>query len=214
MGTLVLTKSEVEKLLDPTELLPELRRAFVAYSASPNERARRVRSRLPGPGTATVLFPGVASGVPAYTVKVHAKFPDQRPAIRGVLCLHAAETGDLLAVMDSTYLTAVRTGLAGALAADVLARRDTSTAAVIGAGVQGRYQLRFLAELRPLTQAWVFDIVPERAVSFARDLAVELGFAVESAGWRISSTGPGIAGREEWRDDHSPRGWGERGRGR
>jgi ornithine cyclodeaminase/alanine dehydrogenase-like protein (mu-crystallin family) len=181
MGTLVLIKSEVEKLLEPTELLPELRRAFVAYSASPNERARRVRSRLPGPGTATVLFPGVASGVPAYTVKVHAKFPDQRPAIRGVLCLHAAETGDLLAVMDSTYLTAVRTGLAGALAADVLARRDTSTAAVIGAGVQGRYQLRFLAELRPLTQAWVFDLVPERAVSLARDLAVELGFAVEPA---------------------------------
>ncbi|HVH25312.1 MAG TPA: ornithine cyclodeaminase family protein [Vicinamibacterales bacterium] len=179
MGTLLLTKSEVEKLLEPAELLPALRRAFVAYSANPNERARRVRSRLPGPGTATVLFPGVTPGVPAYTVKVHAKFPDQSPAIRGVLCLHATDTGDLLAVMDSTHLTAVRTGLAGALAADVLARRDTNTAAVVGAGVQGRYQLRFLAALRQLKQAWVSDVVPERAVAFARDMAFELGCVVE-----------------------------------
>ena len=181
MGTLVLTKSEVEKLLEPTELLPELRRAFVAYSASPNERARRVRSRLPGPGTATVLFPGVASGVPAYTVKVHAKFPDQRPAIRGVLCLHAAETGDLLAVMDSTYLTAVRTGLAGALAADVLARRDTSTRS----GHRRRCSRSVSASFPRRTSAAHPGVglrfVPERAVSLARDLAVELGFAVEPA---------------------------------
>ena len=55
-----------------------------------------------------MLFPGLAPDVPAYTVKVHAKFPAQEPAIRGVLCLHATQTGELLAVMDSTYLTAVR----------------------------------------------------------------------------------------------------------
>jgi ornithine cyclodeaminase len=109
--TLLVTRSEVEAALEPAALMPALRRAFVAYSAEPHGRARRVRSALPGPGKAAVLFPGVASDVPAYTVKVHAKFPDQQPAIRGVLCLRDASTGDLLAVMDSTYLTAGRTGL-------------------------------------------------------------------------------------------------------
>ena len=53
--------------------------------------------------------------MPAYTVKVHAKFPAEQPAIRGVLCLHDAATGDLLAVMDSTYLTAARTESLGAM---------------------------------------------------------------------------------------------------
>jgi ornithine cyclodeaminase/alanine dehydrogenase-like protein (mu-crystallin family) len=181
MGTLLLSRSDVEALLDPVELLPALREAFVAYSSDPTERARRVRFSLPGPGTGTVLFPGVVRGVPAYSVKVHAKFPHERPAIRGVLCLHATETGDLLAVMDSTYLTAVRTGLAGAMAADVLARSDADTAAVVGAGVQGQYQLRFLAALRPLKRAWVFDVEPARADAFARAMAVELGFSVEPA---------------------------------
>lgn len=182
MRTLLLNRSEVESLLDPLALAPSLRSAFVAYSASrPGERARRVRASPGGPGTSTVLFPGTAPGVPAYTVKVHAKFPGQEPAIRGVLCLHAAETGALLAVMDSTYLTAVRTGLAGALAAHALARPDAATAAVVGAGVQGRHQLRALAGLRPLRRALVYDVLPEKAESFARALSEALRFPVETS---------------------------------
>jgi ornithine cyclodeaminase/alanine dehydrogenase-like protein (mu-crystallin family) len=124
MRTLLLTRSETEVLIEPNTLLADLRSAFRSYSVDRGVRAQRVRSVLPGPGTATVLFPGTAADIPAYTVKVHAKFPEQQPAIRGVLCLNDGQTGELLAVMDSTHLTAVRTGLCSALAADVLARRD------------------------------------------------------------------------------------------
>ncbi len=88
----MLTRAEVGALLKPIALIPALRHAFVAYSADRNEKARRVRSTLPGPGTAIVLFSGVAPGVPAYTVKVHAKLPDQHPAIRGVLCRKVPDT--------------------------------------------------------------------------------------------------------------------------
>ena len=179
--TLLLNRSEVEALLDPGALVPKLRGAFVDYSARADGRARRVRSTLPGPGTATVLFPGVAPGIPAYTVKVHAKFPRQEPAIRGVLCLHDAETGDLLAVMDSTHLTSVRTGLAGALAAHVLARPDADVAAIVGAGMQGVQQLRSLVALRPLRLVRSYDVVAERAASFARTMTAGLGIPVEAA---------------------------------
>src|SRR5262249_51205431 len=164
--------------LAPSALLPLLRDAFVAYSVAGGVRAQRVRSGLPGPGTATVLFPGVVPGVPAYTVKVHAKFPAETPAIRGVLCLHEIATGSLPAVMDSTHLTAVRTGLAGALAAHVLARPDADRVAVIGAGVQGRHQLQTLAMLRPLRDVVVYDVLPERAAAFAGAMTAELGIAM------------------------------------
>src|SRR5207245_10959709 len=99
-----------------------------------------------GPGRS----PGVRPDCPACTAKSHAKAPAETPAIRGVLCLHDAQTGSLLAVMDSTHLTAVRTGLSGALAAHVLARPDADVVAVVGAGVQGTHHLRSLASLRPL----------------------------------------------------------------
>ena len=181
MSTLLFTRSQIQTLLNPASLVDSLRAGFAAYSATSAHRAQRVRSALPGPGTATVLFPGTAPGVPAYTVKVHAKFPNQNPAIRGVLCLHDLESGKLLAVMDSTYLTAVRTGIAGALAAHVLARADAKTVAVVGAGVQGRYQLRSLAGMRPVERVWVYDIVPERAEAFAQEMGEEFAFPVEVA---------------------------------
>ena len=128
--TLLLTRSDVENLLDPYALIEALRSGFIAYSSTPGERARRVRAPLNGPGSATVLFPGTTAGLPIYTVKVHAKFPAETPAIRGVVCVHDMNTGCVLAVMDSTYLTAVRTGAAGALAADVLARTDADQVCV------------------------------------------------------------------------------------
>jgi alanine dehydrogenase len=87
MSTLLLIRSEIESLLDPMTLLAGRRQAFIDYSTSPAAKAHRVRSQLPGLGTATVLFPGTTTGVPAYSVKVHAKFPGQSPAIRGVLCV-------------------------------------------------------------------------------------------------------------------------------
>ena len=181
MRTLLLTRSQVETLLDPASLLERLRAGFVAYSATASERARRVRAAIPGsPGTATVLFPGTVPGVPVYTVKVHAKFPSETPAIRGVLCLHDLATGALLAVMDSTYLTAIRTGAAGALAAHVLARPDSDRVAVIGAGVQGTFQLRSLAKLRTLRRVWVYDVVPEHAEAFAKAMAQELALPVQT----------------------------------
>lgn len=192
MPALLLTRSQVHTLLDPASLVEPLRAGFVAYSATPEGRAQRVRATLPGPGTATVLFPGVTLGVPAYTVKVHAKFPAEDPAIRGLLCLHDLASGDLLAVMDSAYLTAVRTGIAGALASHVLARSDADMAAVIGAGVQGACQLRALAGLRPLRRVRVYDIVPGRAHAFAKAMTNELQVpvqAVPSAGAAMRNAG-------------------------
>jgi ornithine cyclodeaminase/alanine dehydrogenase-like protein (mu-crystallin family) len=130
MPTLLLSRSQVERLLDPSTLATQPRAAFITYSSSSAERALRVRVPIPNhSGTATVLFPGMLPSFGAYTVKVHAKFPDQDPAIRGVICLHEASTGTLLAIMDSTYITAIRTGIAGALAADALARGDASSVA-------------------------------------------------------------------------------------
>jgi len=56
-----------------------------------------------------LLAPGLVPGIPAYSVKVHAKFPGSNPAIQGVLILHDLATGRPLAIMESSYLTALRT---------------------------------------------------------------------------------------------------------
>ena len=133
-------------MLDVRACLEVLRQGFTAPSAAIDPQ--RIRTDLPGPGSATVLLPGLVPGIPAYSVKVNAKFPRSRPALRGVVCLHDTGTGELLAMLDSATVTAWRTGLAAALATDVLARAEVRTVAVIGAGAQSDLVLRGLAALR------------------------------------------------------------------
>ena len=113
--TLLLARSDVTDLLDVDQLASRLRDGF---RRDDEQRIAELRARtdLPGEGTATALLPGVLPGVPAYTVKVNAKFPSADPALRGVVCLHSLNDGALLAVLDSASLTAWRTGLAAAVA--------------------------------------------------------------------------------------------------
>jgi ornithine cyclodeaminase len=147
--------------------------------------------------SAMLLAPGLLPGVPAYTVKMHAKFPAQSPAIRGLLVLHELSTGVVMAVMDSTHLTAVRTAAASVLAADVLARPDAGDVALIGAGAQAALHVPLLSTVRPIRRVRVHDTVPGRAAAFCRDHAASglpleavpsLADAVQGADWIVTAT--------------------------
>ena len=176
--TRVLTRGQLRDCVDLPVLAEELRQALTGYDEDAGV-AHRLRSRPHPSVTAMVLAPGLAPGVPAYTVKVHAKNPDRRPAITGVICLHDLTTGDLLAVMDSEWLIAVRTGVGAGLGTHVLARPGSGDVGVVGAGVQGRASLRALSSLRRLSSVHVHDVVPEAAAAFAEEVEGELGVPVQ-----------------------------------
>lgn len=125
-----------------------------------------------------VVFPGIIDGIPAFTVKVNTKIPGAARSVIGSIHLAHLETGAVLAIMDSIVITAERTALAGALAADVLARRDTPRVAVIGAGVQGEAQVRALQHVRHVERVDVVDTVPGRAEAYATRVAKTLGIEV------------------------------------
>ncbi|MCI4043732.1 MULTISPECIES: ornithine cyclodeaminase family protein [unclassified Streptomyces] len=176
--TLLLTRSQITDLLDPDTVMAGLRAGFTA--PSPDVRPLRIRTDLPGPGTATALLPGVIDGIPAYTVKVNAKFPDAVPALRGLVCLHDLADGQLLAVLDSASVTAWRTGLAAALATHVLADEGSDSVSVVGAGAQARMVLRGLVRLRTVSRLTVCDTDPARAAAFAAEHEKLLGIEVET----------------------------------
>lgn len=175
MNTLLLNRNEIESLLNPLELYPDLVEAFKFYSSSREIPSQRAHSILPNKrNSAMILFPGLSSRIPAYTVKIHAKFPASSPSINGVINLHDLETGELLAIMDSTYITAVRTGLSCAMGTHLLARKDAKSVAIIGAGIQGQLQLRSLNYLREIAHVCVYDEVNEKSVSFVHSMEEEI----------------------------------------
>lgn len=96
------------------------------------------------------------------------------PTIMGMVVLLDAATGAPVALMEGGYLTALRTGAAGGVAARHLARPDARVAALFGAGAQGRTQVLALAAERPIEEVRVVDPAAGRAEILARDLAAEL----------------------------------------
>jgi ornithine cyclodeaminase/alanine dehydrogenase-like protein (mu-crystallin family) len=96
------------------------------------------------------------------------------PYIAGLLILNDPETGFPIAVMDCTWITAMRTGAASAVAAKHLARPDSTRAGILACGYQGRTNLEALCCVLPIKQAVAYDVVPEVADRFADQMRAHL----------------------------------------
>jgi ornithine cyclodeaminase len=127
-------------------------------------------------------MPGyVGGGYHAFGIKWIAGFPGNParfglPRATGLFILNDAEKGVPLAVMDCTLLSAMRTGAVTGVGAKHLARPDSASVAMIGAGVQARTQLDALREVLPgLAEVRVYDLRREAAESFAAEASARHG---------------------------------------
>jgi alanine dehydrogenase len=152
VDVLILDRAEVEALLDLTALLDALRDGFRALSRG--EVRAPHRNELTMPDEAFLLgMPGrLRDG--HMTVKVVTVFEANRalPSHLATIGLYDAATGACRAFMDGTYITAIRTSAAAAVACDALAREDAATLAIIGAGVQGEHHLRTFPLVRDFAE--------------------------------------------------------------
>jgi ornithine cyclodeaminase/alanine dehydrogenase-like protein (mu-crystallin family) len=172
----VFTARDVEAAVSPTEAVDAVRDAFVAHA--------RGEWTMPPKVYVTNYPAGDFRAMPALggghaILKWVTSFPGNParglPTVTGVVLLSNAETGALEAVLDAAAVTALRTGAAAVLAAETLGRSDAATAAVIGAGVNGRAAARtFIARGRA---AEIWDVDAKRA----RRVAGELGATVAAS---------------------------------
>lgn len=102
------------------------------------------------------------------------------PYINGLLILNDPETGLPLSVMDCTWITAMRTGAATAVAAKYLARPESNTVGILAAGVQGRSNLEALAVRFKLTEAKVYDVHAETARRFTEEMGQRLNINIKT----------------------------------
>lgn len=93
------------------------------------------------------------------------------PAIQAVALVLEEETGRVRALMDGTWLTALRTGAVGGLAARLLSREESSTVALFGAGVQARTQLEAVRCVRPIREVRVVAATPDSADRLVAELS-------------------------------------------
>ncbi len=157
MATLLLNKNAVRDLLTMPDVLRAVEDAFKALGqdqATMPAKAYLVVEQ----GDFRAMPAAIPGGAGMKWVNVHPQNPSRGlPTVMAVMVYNDPETGYPLAVMDATDITAYRTGATSALASKYLARQDSHTLGIIGAGRQAYTQILAHAELFDLRLVKVFD---------------------------------------------------------
>ena len=186
---LFLSQAEVSRLLDLDRLFDALAGAFVELSAGRASVPPRIAARTTSGGLLGAM-PGYVSGV--LEAKLVSVFPQNHvrgmPSHQGLIVLFDENTGAPIAVMDGVAITAIRTGASAAVAARWLARQDSATLAILGAGVQGRSNLEAFSRSRPFKEIRVAS----RNADSAKALAAQNPAAIMCATFEEAVRGADI----------------------
>lgn len=170
---LILSRDQVDELLDPDALVDALALAMADLSAG--------RASVPQRTVATVDATGLLAAMPAYlptqdvlAAKLVLVFPDNASkgleTHQAVVAAFDPTTGVPIALMDGAAITATRTAAGSALATRLCAREDAKVLAIIGTGVQARSHARVVPRVRDITEIVVAGRTPERVEAFAAEI--------------------------------------------
>ena len=162
MSVLILSERDVEELLTMEECVGVMEEALAALARGEVHNPLRQAIRAPGASGLLGLMPAWRGGeTPYYALKEVCVFPDNpRRGLDthlGAVILHSGETGEPLAMMNASAITAIRTAAVSAVATRLLAREDASVLAILGSGVQARAHLRAIPIVREIREIRVYS---------------------------------------------------------
>jgi ornithine cyclodeaminase len=189
MDVLVLSAADVERLLPMRDCIEVMRKALISLAKGQAVVPLRLVMRMPDASGFLGVMPGFIGGdgkaESALGMKAVLVFPGNAQrgidTHQGAVLLFEADSGRLAAVMDGAMVTAIRTAAVSAVATDVLARKDATELAILGAGVQGRTHLEAIAAVRPLRRARIWSRNSDHAHALVDGQKSKLPFALEVA---------------------------------
>ena len=169
---LVLSRAEVERLIDPDRLREAVAKAMADLSAGKASMPARIAAIVPERDALLAAMPAYLPSSGALTTKLVSLFPKNidRPTHQAVIVVFDAEYGTPLALLDGEAITAARTAAASALATDLLARRDSQVLAVIGTGVQARAHLRAVPRVREFREVRIAGRHGDKAMALLKEV--------------------------------------------
>jgi alanine dehydrogenase len=185
MHVLVLGQSDVENLLPMPACIDVMADALSALARGDAILPLRQVLRLPNGKSAFAVMPAYVGDAKAVGAKVITVFPDNHgtklDSHQGAVLLFEAEHGSLVAVMDASSITAIRTAAVSGLATRLLARPDAADVAILGTGVQARTHLEAMCAVRPVRRVRVWSRNGGAVREFATRESKHHGIPVEPA---------------------------------
>lgn len=178
MSTLLLTGSNIRELLNMADTIAAVEGAFKAWTRGEGKMPPKAYLTLKQ-GDFRAMPAALPEAAAVKWVNVHPKNPSRGlPTVMAIIIYNDPATGYPLAVMDATDITAYRTGAAAAIAARYLARPDSQTLGIVGAGRQSYTQLMAHAELFKLSLIRVYDPFPAAVEQFIKHFS---GYPVKAS---------------------------------
>lgn len=171
---LFLSENDMKNVLDMDDVLVSVEMAYQDYSKGMVDVSPRTTLHVRGEENAAIFLIANYRSMPFYGIKQASSFPGNagrgKETVLADIHLYSAETGELLAMLDATSLTAMKTGAASAIATKFLAREDACVLAIIGTGVQARTQLDGIQRVRRLKGVRLYDLNRQRAENFGKHI--------------------------------------------
>ena len=149
---LLLSRLDLERVLDPPSVIAALEAAFRADHLGDWDTPRRITAHTRA--GSLLSMPSGGGSPEALGAKFVTSFPGNSalgmPSISGLYALFDPRNGAPLAVMDGGYLTLIRTAAVSAVATKLLSRPGAATLGVFGAGAQAGFHVRLMAAVRPI----------------------------------------------------------------
>ena len=163
----IISDSDIREHLSMADTIGLMRSLFTELAEGHAHLPDRTVLNLENSQDAVLFMPGYLPRRQGLGIKVISVFPSNLarkiPTASAKILLLDTETGESLALLDGTSITAMRTAAVSAVAADILAREDADTLGIFGAGTQGRSHLEAIKVVRSLREVMIFDPDPLRA---------------------------------------------------
>lgn len=173
--TLILEGSAIKQLIGIKDALKAVEEAFRYMGEGKVQMPAKLYIHLDKYKGDFRAMPAYIEGFKGCGIKWVNVHPENRrkglPTVMALIILSDATNGLPLCVMDATYVTALRTGAAGGIAAKYLARRDSRIIALVGCGVQAKTQVLALNELFNIEQVNIWGLRRQEILRFIRDTA-------------------------------------------
>jgi ornithine cyclodeaminase len=170
----IISRDELRRAVSMAQAIEIVKAAFAQLSAGEADVPIRTRLDVTKRDGVSFVMPAFLRESDQLGLKIVSVFPRNTelrlPTIHALVAVIDAETGRPTALMDGTYLTALRTGAATGAATDLLARRDARVAALIGAGGQARTQLEGICEVRDIEEVRIYSRPRESAEKFVEEM--------------------------------------------
>ncbi len=181
----IYNRESIRKALPMRKAIDVVKQAFIQLSADRATVPNRIQIEVAEHNGTTLIMPGYLRDDQQMAVKIVSMFQDNPskglPSINAVVLVVDPKTGQCSSILNGSSLTALRTGAAAGVATEFLARKTAATAAIFGAGVQGRTQLEAVCTVREIEEAWIYDVNAESAETFASEMSEQLSLDVNAA---------------------------------